>query len=152
MVEAELTTDNLVKMYASVFTPGLGLIKGFQAKLSLGEGSLAVFCKTRPVPYATRARVIEELQCLQADGVLMAVTQSDWATPLVVVEKPENKVRLCRYSKVTGNLSLKGITTHCQLLKTYSRSLQEEKCLLFWTCYQRTSKLSCILTHGPCIL
>ncbi|XP_064464895.1 uncharacterized protein LOC135376222, partial [Ornithodoros turicata] len=82
-VHTELAPDSLVRRYASVFSPGLGLIRGFQAKLVLKEGSLPVFCKARPVPYAIREPVREELKDLLADGVLVAVTRSDWATPIV---------------------------------------------------------------------
>lgn len=38
-----------------------------------------------------------------ADGVLISVTQSDWAKPLVVVPKPDDKVRLCGGYKVKVN-------------------------------------------------
>ncbi|KAL3220085.1 hypothetical protein MRX96_050459 [Rhipicephalus microplus] len=47
-VHLELSADKLMKRYASVFTPGLGLIKGFQAKLSLKTARLPVLCKEGP--------------------------------------------------------------------------------------------------------
>ncbi|XP_064479680.1 uncharacterized protein K02A2.6-like [Ornithodoros turicata] len=84
-----------------------GLIKGFQAKLVLKEGSLPLFCKARPVPYAIREPVREELTDLLADGVLVTVTLRDWATPIVAVQKPDNKLRLCGDYKVSVNSCMK---------------------------------------------
>ncbi|XP_075750793.1 uncharacterized protein LOC142817623 [Rhipicephalus microplus] len=88
-VHAQPSVDSILPRHASNFSPGLGLIKGYQAKLVLKEGSMPVFCKARSVPYAIREPVEHELGNLQKEGVLVPVTRSDWATPLVAVHKPD---------------------------------------------------------------
>nr|XP_037291041.1 uncharacterized protein K02A2.6-like [Rhipicephalus microplus] len=62
---------------------------------------MPVFCKARSVPYAIREPVEHELDNLQKEGVLVPVTRSDWATPLVAVHKPEGTVRLGGDYKLT---------------------------------------------------
>ena len=48
-----------------------------------------------------------ELDQLEKNGVIERVSQSDWATPIVVVRKPGGKVRVCGDFKVTVNPVLK---------------------------------------------
>lgn len=66
-----------------------------------------VFCKAHPVPYALKNVLEQELLVLKERGILQSVMQSYWATPLVVVLKPEHKVRLCGDYKVTLNPFIK---------------------------------------------
>lgn len=97
----------LVEKFLEVFEPELGLIKGTPVKLLLKEGSTPVFCKHRAVPFAMRDGVSKELQALVGAGVLLPVQRSDWATPLVVVYKPNGEVRICGDYKMTVNQSLR---------------------------------------------
>nr|XP_037290288.1 uncharacterized protein K02A2.6-like [Rhipicephalus microplus] len=106
-VHAQPSVDSILSRYASVFSPGLGLIKGYQAKLVLKERSMPVFCKARSVPYAIREPVEHELDNLQKEGVLVPVTRSDWATPLVAVHKPDGTVRLRGDYKLTVSQCVK---------------------------------------------
>eukprot|EP00731_Ephydatia_muelleri_P018903 Em0011g943a len=61
------------------------------------------FVKARPVPYTMRPKLEKELEKLQQIGVLSPVTWSEWATPIVAVQKPDGGVRLCGDYKVTVN-------------------------------------------------
>lgn len=71
------------------------------------ENARRVFCKARNVPFALRKSVENELEKLQKDGIIYPVAQSEWATPIVVVPKPYNKVQLCGDFKVTINPCLR---------------------------------------------
>ena len=50
-----------------------------------------------------RPKIEKELEKLQQIGVLSPVTWSEWATPIVAVQKPDGGVRLCGDYKVTVN-------------------------------------------------
>nr|XP_054930096.1 uncharacterized protein K02A2.6-like [Dermacentor andersoni] len=106
-VEAEQKVKVLLQMYLDVFSPQVGLIKGYEAKTVLKEEAHLVFCNARPVPYALKNVVEQELLALKDRGILQPVMQSDWATPLVVVSKPEHKERLCGDYKVMLNSFIK---------------------------------------------
>ena len=82
-------------------------IKGFKANIVLKENSKPVFCKARTVPYALKETVENELRRLESERIMYPVKTSQWATPLVVVPKPDGKsVRICGDYKVTGNRTI----------------------------------------------
>ena len=65
--------QTMLDKYSDVFEDKLGTFKSAKAKLTLKEDSQAHFCKARPVPYALRPKVEEELRRLQNEGILMKV-------------------------------------------------------------------------------
>lgn len=99
--------SDLKQKYSEVFEESIGEIKNLSVDIVLKENVRPVFCKARNVPYALRSAVEKELNNLQENGVIYPVSQSDWATPLVVVPKADNKVRLCGDFKVTLNPNIR---------------------------------------------
>lgn len=89
--------------YREVFSESLGTITPFRAKLSVTDGARPKFFKPRPVPFALRERVGQELDRLEQDGVLERTHYSEWAAPIVAVPKSDGKLRLCGDYKVTVN-------------------------------------------------
>ena len=79
---------------AQLFEPGLGKIKGVQAKLQLREWATPRFVKARLVPYALKAAVETELDQMESSGII-EVRFSDWGMPLVCFLKKDGSVRLC---------------------------------------------------------
>lgn len=75
----ETRLSELKEKYQEVFSPALGTITPFQARLSVKEGASPKFVKARPVPFALRERVEAELDRLENEGVLVKVPYSDWA-------------------------------------------------------------------------
>ena len=61
--------------------------------------------KPRPVPFALREKVKKEIDRLIGKGVLQAVENSEWATPIVPVPKSNGQIRLCGDYKVILNPS-----------------------------------------------
>lgn len=59
--------------YQDVFSEGLGTIEGFQAKLHVPKEARPKFWKPRPVPFAMRETVEEELDRLEREGVIEKV-------------------------------------------------------------------------------
>ncbi|KAK3773717.1 hypothetical protein RRG08_001446 [Elysia crispata] len=98
--EVELqTSTQILKTYNGSNIP----LKGTKARIHLKEDAQPRFFKPRPVPYAVKAKVEEELRKLEKDNIITKVTHSEWAAPLVVVPKENGIVRLCGDFKVTIN-------------------------------------------------
>ena len=97
----------LLKQFPEVFTEELGCLKNFKTHIPVPEGSSPKFCKARPVPYAMRSRVEEELDRLEEQGVWRRVHYSRWAAPMVAVLKdprdPAGSIRICGDYKQTVN-------------------------------------------------
>lgn len=95
--------NECVSRYEELFSEGLGCFTGGRASLRLRPGAQPVYCRARPLPYALRDRVDAELDAMQRAGVIEPVDSSDWATPLVIVHKPDGALRICADYKITLN-------------------------------------------------
>ncbi len=76
-------------------------MNGVKAKIHMEAEETPKFFKARTVPYSMLEK---ELQSL---GVIKPVQFSEWATPVVPVNKDDGRVRLCGDYKVTLNRSCK---------------------------------------------
>ena len=95
---------SLLDKYAEVFREGLGELEGHEAKIYVDRGAQPKFCKARPIPYAMRSKVEEELAQLQKQGIITPIQFADWAAPIVPVLKADKKtVRICGDFKMTVN-------------------------------------------------
>ena len=98
----------VLQRHPHVFEEGLGTLKGFKAKICVDPSSTPRFCKARPVPYAMRAMVEEELDRLVQLKILEPVQFADWAAPIVPVLKSDKKsLRICGDFKMTVNSASK---------------------------------------------
>lgn len=98
---------SLKEKFPEVFRSTPGVVSNYEAKVVLKANSTPVYCKARPIPFATKEAVAAELRRLENDGIVKRVTHSDWATPVVVVPKRGGGIRLCGDYKVTINQVLK---------------------------------------------
>jgi len=105
--EAQPSIANLLKEFPEVFTEELGCLKGFKVHIPVADDVQPKFYKARPVPYAMRARVDEELDKLEKQGVWNRVQYSRWAAPIVPALKnprePLGPIRICGDYKMTVN-------------------------------------------------
>ena len=62
-----------------------------------------MFFKLRSVPYAIKGAIEQDLERLEQMGVIEKVQYSDWAAPLVPVEKADGTLWICGDYKVTVN-------------------------------------------------
>lgn len=95
--------DEIKKENASIFEPGLGTCTTFQAAFHLKDNARPRFFKPRPIPFSQYDTVKLEIERLQSLGIIKPIKASQWAAPMVVVSKPNGKVRLCGDFKVTIN-------------------------------------------------
>jgi hypothetical protein len=90
-------------LFPNVFEEGIGKYSKGVAKLHLKENAKPRFLKARPLPFAMKTKVELELERLQKLQILVPVTHSEWATPIVPVLKRDGGVRLCGNYKLTLN-------------------------------------------------
>lgn len=95
--------NDVCTAYADVFDSSIGTIPNVEGKLKLREGVSPVYVRPRPVPYAIRHLVEEEIARLERSGTLEKVEHSDWGTPVVPIIKSDDQIRLCADYKVTLN-------------------------------------------------
>ena len=106
-LEANSKVNKVIDRYGDVFGDGIGQLSGFTAKLNVEHDAVPQFKKPRNVPFALQKAVKAELDNLEAQGIIIPVENSDWATPIVPVPKENGKVRICADFKVTINPVLK---------------------------------------------
>ena len=102
----KLEQDRLRKLlqdFNRIFADELGTVTPLKAKLAVSPTAVPRFNRARPVPYALRPLVEQELDRLESAGVLERVDHSDWAAPIVTVPKRDGQVRICGDYKVTIN-------------------------------------------------
>uniref|UniRef100_A0A914UTP1 RNA-directed DNA polymerase n=1 Tax=Plectus sambesii TaxID=2011161 RepID=A0A914UTP1_9BILA len=96
-----------LKKYKDVFQPGLGHCTNRTIHLELKQDARPVWCKARPVPFAKKQRAEKELDWLVANGVITPVKHSDWAAPVVLVDKANGEMRICADYSTGLNAALK---------------------------------------------
>jgi len=106
-VQAHTEVENLCEEYAKIFKDELGTVSTYKASLHLKENARPKYFRPRPVPFAIRDAVGEELDRLERSGILEKVSYSEWAAPIVVVPKKDGRFRICSDYKVTINPVLK---------------------------------------------
>ena len=89
-----------------IFMPGIGVVKGYEARLNLKEGARPKFCKARVTAFSIRGKTEDTLKQMIAEGLLVPVDNSEWASPIVPVAKPDKTIRVCGDYKSTLNPAL----------------------------------------------
>ena len=95
--------ERLLKQYNTVFADGHGEMTPFKAHITLKDDVAPIFHKARPVPYSLREKIDKELDKQVEAGILKKVERSEWASPVVIVPKPDGSVRICSDYKVSIN-------------------------------------------------
>ncbi|XP_064469193.1 uncharacterized protein K02A2.6-like [Ornithodoros turicata] len=97
---------NTLETHRELFRKGLGRCQKVKVHAQLKDGASPKFFKPRPIPFALRSLVENDLERQCKNGVLTPVDYSDWATPIVVVPKPNGAVRVCGDFSVSINPQL----------------------------------------------
>lgn len=85
-----LWTDDL-----HVHVNSLGCVSKYMHKINLRPDSFPVRQKLRRIPLHLRSQVSEELQSMVHDDIIEPIQESEWASNLVIVQKPTGKLRIC---------------------------------------------------------
>ena len=89
-----------------VFEPGIGEVEGYEAALQLKEDHKPVFRKARSVPFVLKDKIGLSLEKMKKEEILTQVDHSEYASPIVPVEKDDGTVRICGDYKSTLNPNL----------------------------------------------
>lgn len=101
-----LTLQEVLTKNEEVFKEELGMLKDMKATIRVSAEAQPKFYRPRSVPYAMRAKVEEELDRLQKEGVISPVKYAEWAASIVPVLKPDGSVRICGdYKLIVNNAS-----------------------------------------------
>ena len=120
-VETRQTFVDAIKS-SNLFQPGVGLIKGFEACIDMKPDARPKFCNFRKPPFAFCDKIDKKLDALEADGRLIKVDNSEYASPIHPVTKDDRDVRICRDYKCTLNPN---VDTKCYPLPTIEDCLWE---------------------------
>lgn len=95
--------EEILQKHAPLFGEGLGTLQGTKARIHVDPTATPMFHKARPVPYALREKIEQDLERLEKAGTIEPVQYSEWATPIVPVMKNDGTVRVCGDYKLTVN-------------------------------------------------
>ena len=98
--------NNVVHEFPELFSDGLGLFNGQPEKLAIDNSVSPIFCKARSVPFALKPRIEQATDRNVKEGIWEPVQYSEWAAPIVPMQKTDGTVRLCGDYKVTCNKAL----------------------------------------------
>ena len=78
-------------------------MKGITAKIYIDPAAQPKYRKARPVPYALRPKIEQELDRLTTEGTIEPVPFAELATPIVPIVKSNGQVGMCGDYKATVN-------------------------------------------------
>lgn len=97
----------ILEYYEEIFREEIGKLKNVKVNLENVGNPYPKFVKARPVPYAFRKDIENQLNELSEQGILTKTDSTDWGSPLVPVLKSDGKIRICADYKITLNPWLK---------------------------------------------
>ncbi|XP_049308593.1 uncharacterized protein K02A2.6-like [Bactrocera dorsalis] len=99
--------EDLCNKYETVFdNTNAGVIKHFKASIRMQTTAIPKFYKSRQIPFAQILKFREEADRLINTGIWKPVKFGNWASPIILVPKPDGSVRICGDFKVTINSQL----------------------------------------------
>ena len=93
----------ILQKHAQLFEEGLETLQWTKAKIHVDPTATPIFHKARPVLYALREKIEQDLKRLERAGTIEPVQYSEWATPIVPVMKGDGTVIVCGDYKLTVN-------------------------------------------------
>ena len=88
--------------HEAILKDELGELKGTQAKIHVNPKA-PYFHKARPVPFALKPKLEQELERLDRERIITPVQFSDWAALIMPVVKSNCSIRICGDYRLTVN-------------------------------------------------
>lgn len=107
LTDLECRLKQVLNNFNEVFSEGLGHCPTFKADITLKSDAVPKFMKPYNIPFALHDKVRQEIDRLVSNGVIEPINSSEWASPIVVVPKPNGSIRVCADFKVTLNPQIK---------------------------------------------
>ncbi len=98
--------EEILAEYSEVFQD-IGVCRTPPISIDIDSTITPRFFKARPVPFALRPQLDEELDKLVAQGIFEPVRHAKWATPIVAVAKKDGGLRICGDYRCTVNTAVK---------------------------------------------
>lgn len=96
--------NQLRKNYPNVFDDDLTEpIRGFTVDIRMNKNAKPFVHKPYNLPFKLRDKVTAQLDQLEKVGIIERIEYADWASPMVVVVKPNKDLRICFDGSVTIN-------------------------------------------------
>lgn len=122
--QSSIIIEQIKNEFSEVFDSGLGSYKFGEISLVMDDDVKPIFFKPRPIPFAWKEKIENNLRDLIAKDVLEPVDHSEWGTPLVPVLKPNGDIRICGDYKVTINKYLSDFKYPLPLIDEIFASLE----------------------------
>ena len=95
--------SGLLSKHKKLFSEGLGKFTKGEAKIIISDSQTPVYAKARPLPYAIKEKVEDELSNMVKQNIISPISHSNWAAPIVPIQKTSGGFRICGDFKVTVN-------------------------------------------------
>ena len=92
---ASFESLQLHRIWSTSVVSVIGNVDKYIHKITLQPHAVPVKQKLRRVPLSLRDKVSQELKSLVDSDIIEPIHESDWASNLVVVQKPSGNLRLC---------------------------------------------------------
>ena len=118
----------ILRQHKPVFN-GMGNLKGKQITLCIDKDVKPLAQQIQRIPFHIREKVEMELQKLETQDIIEKVPDNehtDWVSPIVVVPKKDNKIRVCVNMRAT-NTAIKRIRHPIPTVKDISLELNGSK-------------------------
>ncbi|KAI5742739.1 hypothetical protein M8J77_010808 [Diaphorina citri] len=102
MVNNVKMVEDIKTQFPNCFSSEPSCIKGAPVDIVIKPSTIPIFCKARPIPFALKDLVIQELNNLIDAGILKKVESSEWATPIVSIPKETGE---CKTVRICGDFS-----------------------------------------------
>lgn len=89
-------SSQMIDEFDDLFKDGIGKFKVKPYHIKLRDDAIPHVAACRQVPQALQGKLKSELDRLEAEEIIRKVEEpTDWVNPMVIVEKPDGRIRLC---------------------------------------------------------